>query len=386
MYVIKTMKLARKNQEDRLSGLPVSVIVHILSFLNTKEALQTFILSKRWKDIPKYLPILRLSSLHFKSPHSLENLVSQLLSLCRYDHSSALHTVDFIESHDFVEPDILKGIVGHAVSRNVQTLRISITCDIQQFPSCFFSSQTLTSLDLSVHHSIQHRLKIVFPSSLNLPSLTRLFLRNFYFYSSDDDGCVEPFSVLNKLDTLIIEHCRVLTPQILCISSTTLVNLNMQGYQYNYKFQLSTPSLRNFAFGGSPNQKLCVSHPYSIKHLHIDVTDTRNNVRDDAAFLLSWLHELDNIESLTVSSNTLQVLSFAPDLFKVNFTSLCHLESLQVEMKPLTHELNSELSSELHNFIRNSYSKEDTFIPKRVVYFLIQNSLSATVNIIPYDD
>ncbi|AES96691.1 F-box/RNI superfamily protein [Medicago truncatula] len=41
--------LKPKAYEDRLSNLPDSVILHILSFLNTKEVVRTCVLSTRWK-------------------------------------------------------------------------------------------------------------------------------------------------------------------------------------------------------------------------------------------------------------------------------------------------------------------------------------------------
>jgi len=129
--------------------------------------------------------------------------------------------------------------------------------------------------------------------------------------AANNNGCVEPFSSLNKLNTLIIQKCRFRKTQYLCISSTTLANLTIYGYyldkKYKYKIMLSAPCLSTFAFTGTPNLKLCVSHPCSITHLYIDVEDI-GWVEEDSATLLSWLLELANIKSLTVSSNTLQVL------------------------------------------------------------------------------
>lgn len=383
--------------EDRLSDLPDSILHHILSFLNIKHAFQSSILSTRWKNLPNNLPSLKLTTQHFESMKSFNKSVSQILS--HRSDSTVVHTLEFTCPQDLVEPHILKRIVKFAVTHHVKRLQISITCDIQQFRGCLFFSQTLTSLQLWVHECIQHW-SMLFPNSLNLPSLTSLSLAGFYFGVGDgDDGCAEPFSGFNKLNTLTILSCRVVKARCLCISSTTLANLIMSGYYLindcQFKLHLCAPSLCNFAFTGTPNQKLRVSHGCSLQHLYIDATDISLNssvvnshtlVEEDSEALLSWLQELANIKSLTVSSNTLQVLSFVPDLFKVKFTSLCNLESLKVEMKPLTCELEMKLGiaafrKEGENTEFNL--KQGPFIPDGVVDFLLQNSPSAKVNIIP---
>ncbi|AES68933.2 F-box/RNI/FBD-like domain protein [Medicago truncatula] len=308
-------------EEDRLSDLPDSILHHILSLLDTKQAFQTSILSTRWKNLPNHLPTLRLSSTGFNSFDCFIKSLTQILSL--RDDSTALHSLDFYRPQDFVDPKILESMVNYAISHNVQLLRISVSCDIQQLQSSLFSSQTLTSLDLSIHYYIHHW-KILFPSSLNLPALTTLTLTGFYF-RSDNNGCTEPFSSLNKLNTLIIGNLRFLKGQSLCISSTTLVNLTIYGYylynKYKSKIMLSAPYLSTFAFTGTPNQTLCVSHPCSITHLYIDVEDI-SWVEEDSATLLSWLLELANIKSLTVSSNTLQVLRPAAFTFVSRILSL----------------------------------------------------------------
>jgi hypothetical protein len=47
----KKVKFGESENEDRLSDLPESVILHIMSFLNTEYAVRTCILSTKWKDL-----------------------------------------------------------------------------------------------------------------------------------------------------------------------------------------------------------------------------------------------------------------------------------------------------------------------------------------------
>jgi hypothetical protein len=212
-----------------------------------------------------------------------------------------------MDSNDFVEPDILKSILEYAISHNVRFLRTTITCDLQQFLPCLFSSQTLTFVDLKGTEKL-------FPNSLNLPALTTLTLRSFYFcpgYDGGYDGCAEPFSVLNKLNTLVIEDCLLLDAQILCISSTTLVNLTVRErgiyYDRRYICKLFTPSLCNLNYLKTLNQKLCLTHVCSFKHVYIDIKKHTSIFEEDYQLLLNLFQELANIKSLTVSSTTLEV-------------------------------------------------------------------------------
>jgi len=143
------------------------------------------------------------------------------------------------------------------------------------------------------------------------------------------DGCAEPFSTFNKLNTLTVEYCQLFDAQVLYISSTTLVNLTIHGwgyfqyYQYHdidgYKCKFATPSLCSFAFDGPLYPNLCQNNLRSIKHFYIYVGIEYHSlveeesavlrlVEEESAVLLSWLQDLVNIKSLTISSHTLQVL------------------------------------------------------------------------------
>ncbi|XP_004516420.1 putative F-box/FBD/LRR-repeat protein At1g78760 isoform X1 [Cicer arietinum] len=346
------MKTRRRNYnedeiKDRLSDLPDCVLLHILSFLSAKESVQTCVLSTRWKNLWKYLPTLTLTSYpQFKTLKGFTNFVSRILSL--RDHSTALHTLHF-HRHGIVQPHLLQRIIKYAVSQNVQQMCIHVYCDIEHFPPCFFSCQTLTSLTLYVEQPGIFPQRTLFSYSLNMPALTSLTLSFFNFR-----GGAEPFLACPKLKRLFISDCDVLDKQNLYISSTTLVDLTIHCYPWNeIKFSLCTPSLCSFTFRGNPVQKLCESNNNlsSIKYLNIHVR-MGSNFAETSLVLLNWLQEVATIKSLTISSTTLHILSLARDILKVEFPFFCNLKSLKVNKK----------------WSRNS------FIPDGIVKYLLRKS------------
>ncbi|XP_058772120.1 putative F-box/FBD/LRR-repeat protein At4g03220 [Vicia villosa] len=371
--------------KDRFGDLPDSAVFDILSYLKTKEAVQTCILSKRWNNLTNNLPIITLDCDQFKSLDSFERALSQILSV-RNEFDDVLDTLDlalteFDSYDDFPQStdEVFKRMVRYALSHSVRRLRYPITSHINPFPPVF-SSQTLTSLDLSVPgRFLQPTVVILFPTHLNLPSLTNLTLTSFGF-GPDDDGCADPFAAFNKLNTLTIIYCGV-------VNSPFRGGI-YRGVDYNrsLKLRISPPSLCTFAFTGNISLELCLTHPCSLKHLHIDAEgfDDSSLVQDYSALLLTWLQGFPNITSLTLSSNTLQLLSLVPGLFKVKLTSLYNLESLQVQMKPLSSQLYTILCCG-EFMIPGVELYQATIVPDGVVDCLIQNSPSANVTFIPYN-
>ncbi|CAL5189326.1 unnamed protein product [Lathyrus oleraceus] len=347
------MKTRRRNYDkDRLSALPNSLLLQILSHLNAKQVVQTCILSTTWNNVWKDLPVLSLNSSHFKTFLSFTNFVSQILSL-RNDKTS-LHALNFQSLYNDIEPHLLKSILNYAFSPNLQLLHMSMAVKTQQFSLCNFSSHTLTSLNLSPRILSQRPL---FPNSLKLPALTYLSLNFFNFSSCSDDGYADPFSAFKNLNTLIIHFCHVLDDKNLLISSVSLVNLKLQLFYLSaYKFELSTPNLCSFYFKGYPFQNLrghnSHSNASSIKHVDI-VLPSWTHVQNSPSILFNWLVQFALMESLTISSQTLEFLDLIPDLWKVDFPYLINMKLLKIE----THKLSS--------------------IPDGLGDFLLQNAPSA---------
>ncbi|XP_027354129.1 putative F-box/FBD/LRR-repeat protein At1g78760 isoform X2 [Abrus precatorius] len=376
---MKKKKHSETAKEDRLSDLPDCVLLHILTFVNAKHAVRTCVLSKRWKNLWKSLPSLILHSSDFWTFKSFTKFVSRLLSL--RDGSVALHHLDF-ERHGCIEPQLLKRIVKYAVSHNVRQLGISVMCDINHIPLSIFSCQTLTSLKLSVCPKGYIYGSTLFPKSLNLGALISLHLQHFTFCNSDNDRA-EPFSACNRLSDLIIDHCTVRDSLILCISSSTLRSLTMRSDHSKdfYKIELSTPNLRSFTFTGTPYQQLIGNNLSSLEQVNIDAEIWSTSL-ESPLILFSWLLELANIKSLTVSASTLQVLFLIPDLLKIKLPCLGNLKSLKVKLKPLSPIFSMTVKAA--KSWKAALKPSPPPIPDGIVDFLLQNSPSAKVDMINF--
>lgn len=144
---------------DRISDLPDSILTHILSFLSTKEAAGTSILSSRWRYLFLLVPNLHFDlvndlrrknleshTLHIKSFISfVEKLLSlHETSLDRY-HLKCRDKVDFCHVYSWIST---------AVRRGVKHLDISISPDKFTSPGIMFTCRSLTTLKLDFTCSV----------------------------------------------------------------------------------------------------------------------------------------------------------------------------------------------------------------------------------------
>ncbi|KAK7282907.1 hypothetical protein RIF29_12021 [Crotalaria pallida] len=353
--------------EDRLSGLPDCLILHILSFVKCRDAVRTCILSKRWKCIWKRMSILVLHASDFGTIKMFTRFVTRLLFL--RDGSTALRALDF--KHDgVIESPFLKQVLKYAVSQNIQRLGIDVQSDDQLLPgisSRVFSCQALTSLRLSVRSKNYSDEKIIFPKSLNLPALTRLHISNIVFCASRGSDRAEPFSTLNRLDYLFIGPYTLRDARFLCVSSTTVSSLTFQSCCCSSKIVLSTPNLCSFAFSGVTCHDLSGSCLSSIEQVYIDA-NTLYLSSEPPLILLNILKELTNVRSMTVTVNTLQI----------KLPSLGNLKSLRVKMEPLSRAVIESLGP-FNTRIAQKTMQNSPTIPRGILDFLLQNSRSSKV-------
>lgn len=127
------------------------------------------------------------------------------------------------------------------------------------------------------------------------------------FGDSENVGYVEPFSVFQNLNSLILRRCAAKNDAKILISSLSLINLtihnNLHGFLY---IKLSTPCLSSITLTGTLVAIRCERSLAFAKELNFD-TNT-SPPRCSSWTLLNLLLKFPNIESLTVSARALKVL------------------------------------------------------------------------------
>ncbi|CAJ1952734.1 unnamed protein product [Sphenostylis stenocarpa] len=322
----------REDEKDRISELPDCVLLYIMSFMSTRNAIQTCVLSKRWKNLCKCLTSLTFCA-RYSGDICFRKFVSWVLS--SRDHSHSLLNLAVMSPK---EPEILDLIMKYAMVHDIKhlTMRIDLTCK-PAFDSLpfIFCCRSLTSLKIC---NVYDPNVIVIPNSLHLPHLKNLHLERVKFTATDDTECVEPFSNCRVLESLYLRNCSMqIDSQILCISNATLFSIKM--YSYNifgerkaYKIALSTPNLRSFTIKGVNSHQLS-----SACNLPLLGAVSIGLFMVKSSVIIKLMQGLANARILTLGSFTLQAIldDLSDDSTNLQPPCFVRLESLRVKSKLL---------------------------------------------------
>ena len=171
---------------DVISSFPDEVICHILSFLPTKHAVATSVLSKRWTDLWHSVPVLNFSDVELNDQEAcfrfnkFVNSVLLWLNPTKFKSCIIYILCDDDLSHH-VYPNIIK-LVNHVVQRGVEHLDICTSMlndDPFIFPINILSCMTLVRLDF-------YKFIVKDFSTITLPSLKILHFEETDFWNYQD--------------------------------------------------------------------------------------------------------------------------------------------------------------------------------------------------------
>lgn len=311
------------SNRDRISELPDNVLLHIMNFVDTKDAVKTCVLSKRWKDLGKGLVKLTFSPNLFElglvgtvesaDLLKVNGLVESFKKFASWVFSSRDDSCSLLNltiRHTWTEPEHLDRIIKYAVFHNVQHLTLRIYSgfrpNFESIPLIFFS-KSLTYLEIWNGCDLP---EIILPKSLNLPALKSLKIGYFKFTATDND-CAEPFSNCHLLNTLFLWNCEMHdNAKVLRISNSTLSHLKITSYisfltTQAFQIALSTPNLSSFTIiGFAPHQLSSSCNLAFLGSVYIGVWFVSSST------FIRCLQVLANVKILKLSWETLQMILY----------------------------------------------------------------------------
>ncbi|XP_020225316.1 putative F-box/FBD/LRR-repeat protein At1g78840 [Cajanus cajan] len=137
----------KKKKVDRLSRLPDEIIHRVLSFVDAVSAVQTSVLSKRWKKLWTSLPVLNFNSSSFHHPLLFHSFIHHFMS--HRDSSTNLYALNFSCNDELDDGHMVDSIIDHlTLSPTIQLLTISAECPVANLPQLSLC-QSLTTLKLA---------------------------------------------------------------------------------------------------------------------------------------------------------------------------------------------------------------------------------------------
>ncbi|XP_043688923.1 F-box/FBD/LRR-repeat protein At5g56420-like [Telopea speciosissima] len=349
MGVGDLVKVGAKNQKssgkqervinyDRISELPDPVLHHILSFLPTKIAVSTSMLSRRWRYLWTYVDKLNFEDDLFYSIQMNEDLMFKFMDFV--DNVLVVHNLLNIEKLRLLGGDCdafrIDSWIRAAIKREIKELDIFICPRVPfEFPSCLFNCELLTVLKLNLACS-----DLKLPTSICLPSLKTMRLDSVIF--ADENLTHNFFFNCPTLENLIMKKCGLRDVKVLHISAPRLKFLTVDcggGNQHSLSHCIIKVSTRDLV-----SLRYCdgVAIGYSLENAHsmvdacIRLCPTRHELRvfwnTDGYSAINLLKGVSHAKVLKLSgrnSNTIEILSPLHDLLD-HLPTFYNLRSLKL--------------------------------------------------------
>ncbi|XP_076889028.1 F-box/LRR-repeat protein At3g26922-like [Bidens hawaiensis] len=340
---------------DRLSVLPDDLILKIFSFVSSKDAVKTSVLSPRWRYAWTSVRHLSFSSDDFSTMAKFSNFVT--LVLCRRSKQAQLSSVNLYLRRNDVQ-DVPQRIMNYAFFLNVQHVNFT----------CLSNKYILFPLSLSL------------ASTWELSSLTTLHLDRIILY----DGF---FSKFPNLESLTLIHCNMMKSKVLRICHPRLSNLSLDNGDYLSKTtNVVTPQLKSLNITNISNSYL-ISAPELVSFLFQDscpftfsrrsspfkfLTDGFHSLENaqlslryldnsDAPNIISLLEKLHNVKVLSLSMEIIKLLNASVELISHQPSPFAQLKSFKILPKVVcvwNHEhARFIMSMEVQNYFLNSFPK-----------------------------
>ncbi|KAK8502103.1 hypothetical protein V6N13_038611 [Hibiscus sabdariffa] len=402
--------------EGLLDSLPDSILCHILSFLPTRDAVRTSVLTPRWR----HLFTSSISKLDFKDclpelgvpeerSESFKKFVERLL------FSPKLQRLECFRMHDLwvVEDDFLSvyNWLSAALWRGVKELDVNLfEAELWQFPTLLFTCSSLVTLKLDIHGG-----ELEVPTNVCLSNLRALHLSSMKF--ADDCSFLRLISGCPVLEVLVLFGCFINGASELNIHGLSLKRLVLDFWNLVYEndfdwlFVIDAPSLVYFEYFCRVGRGYALRNMESLEKADITIFNFNDVDRERRAALLRGICSVQVLHLSIVDDDAPllrtpldPVLAFnnlvelqcknPPDVtWLVEFlhrapnlkTLILDLADADGVLEPVPEQVPSCLLYHLKEISIVSF-KRDTHMFKLVSYFLNHASVLEKVAIIEYHE
>ncbi|XP_071703940.1 F-box protein At5g03100-like [Rutidosis leptorrhynchoides] len=327
---------------DRFSSLLDDLIIKILSYNDTKQAVRTSILSSRWKNIWKSIPHLDLS------------------------------TDDFTSKNRFYEftHDVSSVLSSRNNDRDLSRIKL---------PKSLFMSNSQSLKDLTLIAANRRWDQPKLKSSWDLPSLTTLHLENVRLSNENPDEYNGLFSRCLNLKNLTLSHCTIFDNHILTHSKFSYLTCESGLYSIA---TIVAPHLKNLTAIDCDGLLKIYTPELSSLMYEVPCYDTffLNGVsclekvdfymcpyEEDIDAVIEILQRFRNVKYLTLGLEVVELLSSMVHMLSGLPSPVGNLTSLKIYPRYEEREKKVNIPTQVKNFLLGAspnatvsiYSRED---------------------------
>ncbi|XP_059624600.1 F-box/LRR-repeat protein At4g14103-like [Cornus florida] len=321
------------NKEDRISSLPDSLLVHILSFLPIKYSFRTSILSSRWKYLWASVPTLDFddkssSNKRLKCSSNFMNVVDRVL----LHHDLSCIQKFHLNCFPYNDGDLSRIYtwISVAIKHGVQLLDIKISPTREKFylPSSLFTCPTLVVLKLEYLRSF------IVPCSAHFKSLKVLHVS---FYHLDNDLTLNLFHNCPVLEELLVRgivqgnekrRFNVSTPRALKSFRFYFQTFGVCEYNRN-EIVINAPILKYLSLQNDCVPSCMLKNLTSLVQADVNVGYCCSNAwatEQYANNVFMLLRNICTVKYLYLGARTMEALEYAGDGAPLLFPNLIRLE------------------------------------------------------------